>query len=66
MRSNGLSDGLISFFCVFVACVMCLFIGDAAAGIKFRREAVKAGVAEWRSDARGQPVFMWKRPINDE
>lgn len=36
-------------------------IGGQALGIKeIRQQAVKAGVAEWTSDAQGNPEFKWK------
>lgn len=53
------------------AWLMCIFLLGVLAGMLFanhvvkkevRSEAVKVGVAEWRSDTDGYPEFSWRKP----
>lgn len=51
---------------MFIGCVLAFILGVAFGGWLaeglVRKQAVKAGVAEWRATPEGDVTFHWKEP----
>tara|TARA_R110000868_G_scaffold115224_1_gene307829 strand:- start:523 stop:711 length:189 start_codon:yes stop_codon:yes gene_type:complete len=59
MREDPISAGILAFT-FFVSCAACVALGLNTGETNLRKEAIRAGHAEWVADASGKPQFKWK------
>lgn len=55
-------DSFVGYVFTLIAVVVAFVIGGCSGVSSTRKEAVKAGVAEWRATPEGDVTFHWKEP----
>jgi hypothetical protein len=58
-----MDENISSFFCGVIVLCLFYFVGWLSAHItedNIRQDAIRNGVAEWRTDANGEQYFVWK------